>query len=99
MRRGDLLRRAPELVLPFRTGDGMHDYPRRRPARSREHTMFTVAGGAAVQSLLVALAAEGLGSCWVGRRSSPRTSCARCSALPADWQPLGAVAVGVPASR
>ena len=55
----------PELVLPFRTGDGMHDYPD-DGRRAHERTMFTVAGGAAVQSLLVALAAEGLGSCWVG---------------------------------
>ena len=65
MRRGDLLRRAPELVLAFRTGDGMHTY-RDEARRLGERTMFTVAGGAAVQSLLVALAAEGLASCWVG---------------------------------
>jgi coenzyme F420-0:L-glutamate ligase/coenzyme F420-1:gamma-L-glutamate ligase len=65
MRRGDLLRRAPELVLAFRTGDGMHTYPD-DARRQGERTMFTVAGGAAVQSFLIALAAEGLGSCWVG---------------------------------
>ncbi|PRC60939.1 hypothetical protein C6A85_14440, partial [Mycobacterium sp. ITM-2017-0098] len=30
------------------------------------HTMFTVAAGAAVQGLLVALAVRGVGSCWIG---------------------------------
>ncbi|MGQ0573508.1 MAG: coenzyme F420-0:L-glutamate ligase [Pseudonocardia sp.] len=95
MRRGDLLRRAPELVLAFRTGDGMHTYPD-GVRNAAEHTMFTVAGGAAVQSLLVALAAEGLASCWVGSTIFAPDVVRAELTLPPDWHPLGAIAVGVP---
>jgi coenzyme F420-0:L-glutamate ligase/coenzyme F420-1:gamma-L-glutamate ligase len=93
--RGDILRRAPELVLPFLVPDGAQPYPD-DVRKAAEAVMFTVAGGAAVQSLLVTLAAEGVGSCWVGSTIFAADTVRGVLGLPAHWQPLGAVAVGHP---
>jgi coenzyme F420-0:L-glutamate ligase/coenzyme F420-1:gamma-L-glutamate ligase len=95
-RRGQLLYDAPELILPFWVPDGAHAYPDAR-RQGAEATMFTVAGAAAVQGLLVSLAAQGIGSCWVSSTIFAADIVRTVLDLPADWSPLGAVAVGHPA--
>ncbi|MFC4498364.1 MULTISPECIES: coenzyme F420-0:L-glutamate ligase [Streptomyces] len=93
VRRGDVLRNAPSLVVPCLVMDGSHTYgdPRRDAA---EREMFVVATGAGVQNFLVALAGERLGSAWVSSTMFCRDVVRKVLGLPEGWDPMGAVAVG-----
>ena len=93
--RGQILYDAPEVVIPFLVPEGAHTYP--DPVRTAaEHAMFTVAVGAAVQALLVALAVRGVGSCWIGSTIFAPDLVREIVELPEDWEPLGAIAIGHP---
>ncbi|OBF27958.1 coenzyme F420-0:L-glutamate ligase [Mycobacterium sp. ACS4331] len=91
--RGQILYDAPEVVIPFMVPEGAHAYPD-EARTAAEHTMFTVAVGAAVQGLLVALAVRGVGSCWIGSTIFAADDVRAELDLPADWEPLGAIAIG-----
>jgi coenzyme F420-0:L-glutamate ligase/coenzyme F420-1:gamma-L-glutamate ligase len=97
VRRGEVLRNAPCLAVPCLVTDGAHAYPdARRSAAERE--MFVVAAGAGVQNFLVALAGEGLGSAWVSSTMFCRDTVRAELELPASWDPMGAIAIGHPAT-
>ncbi|TRW80508.1 coenzyme F420-0:L-glutamate ligase [Mycolicibacterium sp. 018/SC-01/001] len=91
--RGQILYDAPEVVIPFMVPDGAHSYPDEQRTAA-EHTMFTVAVGAAVQGLLVGLAVRGVGSCWIGSTIFAADLVRTELDLPTEWEPLGAIAIG-----
>ena len=83
-------------MIPFLVPDGAHSYPDDKRTAA-EHMMFTVAVGAAVQALLVALAVRGVGSCWIGSTIFAADLVRDELELSDDWEPLGAIAIGYPA--
>jgi coenzyme F420-0:L-glutamate ligase / coenzyme F420-1:gamma-L-glutamate ligase len=97
IRRGEPLRRAPLIIVPCLAAEAAHAYPDQRRSAA-ERTMFVVAVGAAVQNLLVALAVEGLGSCWVSSTLFCPQVAADSVGLPPGWEPMGAIGVGHAAS-
>jgi coenzyme F420-0:L-glutamate ligase/coenzyme F420-1:gamma-L-glutamate ligase len=92
-RSDEVLSNAPVLLACFVSLAAADEYADERRARA-ERDMFIAAGGAAVQNLMVALAAQGVGSCWISSSLFAPDVAARALALEAEWHALGCVAAG-----
>lgn len=94
LKRSDaILADAPVLIACFVNLAAADHYPDARRARA-ERDMFVAAGGAAVQNLMVALAAQSVGSCWISSSLFAPEVAARSLSLGPEWHALGCVAAG-----
>ena len=92
-----MLRNAPYLVVPCMVVEDALAYrDERRTAAERE--VFVMSMGAGVQNFLIQLAVEGLGSAWVTSTMFCSDRVREVLDLPPGWEPMGAVAIGHPAT-
>ena len=81
-----------DLIRIDTSNPGDHSGPGERQAAERVAALLAPPPKRGL--LLVALAVEGLGSCWVSSTMFCRDVTRAALALPADWDPMGAVGVG-----
>lgn len=87
---------APVLILVGYTMADMDRYPDRRRQRAEE-TMAVQSAAAAVQNLLLAASAHGLGACWCCAPLFAPTETRRALGLPRTFVPQALLTIGYPA--
>jgi coenzyme F420-0:L-glutamate ligase/coenzyme F420-1:gamma-L-glutamate ligase len=93
-----LLGGAPVLLACFVSLAAADRYPDARRLLA-EREMFVAAAGAAVQNLMLALSAQGVGSCWLATSLFCSEEAAAALGLDASWQAIGCVVAGEPATE
>jgi F420 biosynthesis protein FbiB-like protein len=86
---------APVLILPCLTMEEMDRYPDRARRRA-EHAMAVQSVAAAIQNLLLAAHALGLGACWCCAPLFCQGLVRRILRLPRAWEPQALITIGVP---
>ena len=84
---------APVLIVPWIRFRGAHRYEDEERAHA-EQEMFLLSGGAAIQSLLLALHAQGIASCWISSTLFCQEETRAVLSMDDEWSALGAVAAG-----
>jgi coenzyme F420-0:L-glutamate ligase/coenzyme F420-1:gamma-L-glutamate ligase len=93
-----LLGGAPVLLACFVSLTGADRYPDADRLLA-EREMFVAAAGAATQNLMLALAAQGVGSCWLSTSLFCTEEAADALGLTPEWQAVGCVIAGYPRSE
>lgn len=88
---------APVVVVVCLTLADMDHYPDARRSQA-EYLMAVQSVAMAVQNLLLAAHAEGLGACWMCAPLFCADAVRASLDLPADWQPQALVTLGRPAA-
>lgn len=88
---------APAVIVAALTLADMDQYPDAKRAQA-EHLMAVQSVAMAVQNLLLAAHAEGLGACWMCAPLFCPEVVAQALDLPPEWQAQALVTVGYPAS-
>ncbi|UCH87339.1 MAG: nitroreductase family protein [Dehalococcoidia bacterium] len=86
---------APVLVLAGVVGDARRPWPDQHRQRAEE-LMLVQSLGAAIQSLMLAAHARGLGSCWLSAPLFCPEAVRLALDLPPDFQPQALIALGYP---
>jgi coenzyme F420-0:L-glutamate ligase/coenzyme F420-1:gamma-L-glutamate ligase len=93
-----LLGEAPVLLACFVSLAGADRYADAERLLA-EREMFLTASGAAIQNLMLALGAQGLGSCWLSTSLFCSEEAATALGLGPEWQAVGCVIAGHPAEQ
>jgi coenzyme F420-0:L-glutamate ligase/coenzyme F420-1:gamma-L-glutamate ligase len=88
---------APVLIVPWLSLAGSHRYADDERS-SAERDMFLLSGGAAVQTLLLGLSAQGVAACWISSSIFCREEARGALGMDEGWLALGTVACGPPPS-